>query len=74
MTDTERNQRWSALASLIDKLLDAAPEERRALIDELSGGDRARRAELDSLLADCERESDLLSVPAAERFAARVRR
>ena len=70
MTDTERDQRWSALASLIDKLLDAAPEERRALIDELSGGDEARRAELDSLLADCERESDFLSVPAAERFAA----
>jgi len=70
MTDKERNQRWSALASLIDKLLDAAPEERRALIDELSAGDQARRAELDSLLADCEGESGFLSVPAAERFAA----
>ena len=70
MTDKERNQRWSALASLIDKLLDAASEERRALIDELSAGDQERRAELDSLLADCERESGFLSVPAAERFAA----
>src|SRR6478672_10796399 len=61
---------WSELAALIDLLLDAAPERRPALIAELSTGDAAREAELEQLLAECEREPELLSRPAAERFAA----
>jgi serine/threonine protein kinase/WD40 repeat protein len=65
----ERDQLWSELASLIDKLLDAPPDERGALVDQLSAGDPVRRAELDGLLAECEREPALLSVPALERFA-----
>src|SRR3954470_11882982 len=65
----ERHQLWSELASLVDKLLDAPPNERGALIEQLSSGDPGRRAELDALLAECEREPALLRVPAAERFA-----
>jgi serine/threonine protein kinase len=61
---------WSQLSSLIDVLLDAAPEQRATLIAELSGGEPARHAELERLVEDCERESPLLERPAAERFAA----
>jgi len=61
---------WPELASLVDTLLDAAPDKRPALIDDLSAGDPARRAELERLLAECEHEPALLSQPAAERFAA----
>ena len=60
---------WSALSSRIDAILDAAPERRTALINEWSGGDPARHAELERLVAECERESGLLDRPAAERFA-----
>jgi serine/threonine protein kinase/WD40 repeat protein len=63
-------EQWSELASLIDSLLDAAPENRGALIDQLSAGNSARRSELEALLAECEREPTLLSVPAAQQFAA----
>jgi len=63
-------ENWSEIASLIDALLDAAPERREALIAELSAGDKARRSELERLLAECELESPLFSRPAAERFAA----
>ena len=61
---------WPELASLVDALLDAAPGERPALIDRLSGGDPARRSELERLLAECEGEPELFRRPAAERFAA----
>ncbi len=69
MSGTERPEHWSELASLVDRLLDAAPEERGALIEELSAGDPRRRSELEALRAECEREPTLLSIPAAERFA-----
>src|ERR1044072_6477163 len=59
----------SRLSSVLDALLDAAPEQRGALIAKLSEGDPERRAELEALLAECEREQALLSQPAAERFA-----
>lgn len=68
MISPERDQLWSELASLVDKLLDAPANERGALVEQLSSGDPVRRAELDALLAECEREPALLSVPAAERF------
>ena len=70
MPDTERSDDWSELAALIDSLLDTPPDERGAFIKELSAGDAGRRSELEALLAECEREPTLLSVPAAERFAA----
>ena len=62
--------RLPELAALVDTLLDAPEERRAALIGELSGGDPARRAELEALLRECEREPALLRLPASERFAA----
>ena len=61
---------WPELAALVDALLDAAAAERPALIARLSGGDPARRAELEKLLAECEGVPELFRRPAAERFAA----
>jgi hypothetical protein len=61
---------WARLASLVDTLLDAAPERRAALIEELSAGDASHRSELEQLLAECAHEPELFSRPAAERFAA----
>jgi Tol biopolymer transport system component len=60
---------WPQLASLIDAVLDTAPEHRAALVAALSRGDPARRSELERLVAQCEREPPLLSRPAAECFA-----
>ena len=59
---------WSALAPLLDQVLDAAPERRGALIAELAGGDPARAALLAQLVAECERDAPLLDRSAAERF------
>lgn len=71
MSDTKRPaEHWSELSSLVDALLDAAPERRPALIDEMSAGDASRRSELEALLAECEREPALFSAPALERFGA----
>ena len=61
---------WTQLQHLVDAVLDVAPNRRRNLIAELAGGDAARRAELERLVAECERASPLLERPAAERFAA----
>ena len=60
---------WPHLEPLLDALLDAPPDGRAALLDELSGGDRARREELERLLAECHRSDPFLDRPAAERFA-----
>ena len=60
----------SDLAALVDRLLDAPPQHRAALVHELSGGDATRRAELEALLRECEQEPSLLGRPASERFAA----
>lgn len=59
---------WGALAPLVDQLLDTPPERRSGLFAEVSGGDPERRAELERLVAECERESSLLDRPAAEIF------
>ena len=61
---------WRRLEPLIDAILDAPPGERGALLERLSGGDVARRAELERLVAECERAYPLIDEPAAERFAA----
>jgi len=66
----EPTDRWSQLSSLLDALLDAPPERRAEVVAELSGGDPARRAELERLLAEIERESPLIDAPVAERFGA----
>lgn len=70
MTEPERDQRWSRLTSQIDKLLDATPDRRRAVVDELSGGNPVERSQLDALLAECEQEPEFFNVSAGERFAA----
>ena len=62
-------QDWQLLAPMIDALLDAPADRRAPLLDELSAGDAARRAELERLLAECERPDPLLDRPAAEAFA-----
>jgi Tol biopolymer transport system component len=68
--DDATRENWSRLASLVDTLLDTAPEHRAALIEALSAGDAGRRLELEQLLAECAQEPALFSRPAAERFAA----
>jgi len=59
---------WHALAPLVDRLLDAPANERDALFAELSGRDPHRRAELELLVADCEREVPLLEGHVVEVF------
>ncbi len=60
---------WQELARLVDTVLDA-PEERRAqVLDEVTGGDPQRHAELQRLVAECERDVPLFNRPAAERFS-----
>jgi serine/threonine-protein kinase len=60
---------WRALAPLVDAVLDAPVELRVAALDEASAGDPARRAALERLVAECERDVPILNRPAAERFA-----
>ena len=72
MSGSRSPESWSELSSLIDTLLDAPLEQRSALIDELSGGDRERRAELERLVAECEDEPRLLSRHATESFASLI--
>ena len=60
---------WARISAAVDDLLDVPPAERAARIAELSAGDPARRAELERLLEECERELTLIERPAAERFA-----
>jgi len=61
---------WSELEPLIDRVLDTPPAERPTLIERLSGGDAARRAELERLIAECSAGHALFDRPAAERFSA----
>jgi serine/threonine protein kinase/Tfp pilus assembly protein PilF len=59
---------WDHLAPLVDQLLDAPRDQRPNLLDRLAAGDPARRAALERLVAECERELPLLDRPAVERF------
>lgn len=59
---------WDELGPLVDAVLDAPPDKRDAMLDDLSGGDPARRAELENLVLECERDLPLLDRPAAEGF------
>ena len=61
---------WRALSPLVDVVLDAPVERRAALLDELSGDDASKRAALQRLVAECEREAPLLDHHAAARFDA----
>ena len=64
---------WAALGPLVDQVLDAAPEARAALIEELAAGDPARQRALEHMVAECERDLPLLNLVAAERFDALAR-
>jgi len=59
---------WQKVSPLVDAVLDAPPERRAAALDEQSAGDPALRAELERLVAECDRGMPLLDRPAAERF------
>ncbi|MEO6526727.1 MAG: protein kinase [Gemmatimonadaceae bacterium] len=59
---------WTQLEPLVDAILDAPPEQRAALAEQLSGGDEARRRELELLVAECELAHPLLDQSAAARF------
>jgi serine/threonine-protein kinase len=61
---------WRRIEHLIDAVLDAPPDRRDVVARELSGGDDAVYARLQSLAADCAKNHRLLDRPAAERFAA----
>ena len=63
---------WQQLESVVDALLDTPPERRAALFAEVSGGDPVKLAELERLVAECERGYPLLDEPASERFAGLV--
>ena len=69
MADPRVPDDWTRISALVDALLDIPASERPARIAELSAGDPARRAELERLVAECERENTLFERPAAERFA-----
>jgi serine/threonine protein kinase/tetratricopeptide (TPR) repeat protein len=59
---------WEELEGLVDAVLDAPPEQRKALIAELAGGNAARAATLRAMVEDCERGLPLLDRPATEQF------
>jgi serine/threonine-protein kinase len=73
MTDNGRASllpaNWDELSPLVDAVLDEPIERREAVLDELSKGNPVRRAELKSLVLECERDLPLLDRPAAEGFA-----
>jgi hypothetical protein len=61
---------WPTLEPLVDALLDAAPEQRAALLAELSRGDAELHARLARAIEDCDRPYPLLDQQAVERFPA----
>ena len=60
---------WATLAPLLDRVLDAEPERRAAVLDEVSAGDAARREALARLVAECDQDLPVLDRPASEQFA-----
>ncbi len=62
-------ERWAQLSPLIDAALALTSEERPAYIERTCTGDPQLRAELDRLLAECERGDSLIDRAAAERFS-----
>ena len=63
---------WHELGPLIDAVLDAPEDQRAAMLLHLSGGDQRRHAELEQLVAECNRETPFLARPAGERFASLI--
>ena len=69
MDQARSDESLTQIASLLDALLDAPPNQRGPLLDKLSGGDATRRLQLQQLIDDCERDAPLLDRPAGEQFA-----
>ena len=59
---------WEDLSRLVDAILDVPPEQRDALIEQLTAGNAARAETLRAIVADCERGLPLLDRPAQEQF------
>ena len=61
--------RWDTLSPLIDAALDGQGDDRRAFLDSECRHDAALRAEVEALLAQCDRAAPLLDRDALEGFA-----
>lgn len=60
---------WARLGPYIDAALDLEADQRPAYLERACAGDPQMRAQLEQLLADCERNDTLIDRAAAERFA-----
>ncbi|MES3033232.1 MAG: protein kinase [Gemmatimonadota bacterium] len=63
---------WARLSPVLDRLLDTSPEHRDLVLDELAGGDTARRAELVAMLRDCEDDASFLEAGVTDSFASLI--
>src|SRR5512140_872234 len=63
------SERWACLSPLIDAALELSLEERRRYIETVCADDPSLRADLERLLAECEKSDSLIDRAAAERFA-----
>ena len=61
--------RWAELEPLLDAVLDTPPELRASILMDLGARDPGLRAELERLVAECERGVPMLDRPAAEAFS-----
>jgi len=62
-------ERWKALEPIVDAALALPLAARPDFFDRASDGDSALRAEIESMVAECEQNDPSLDRPAAERFA-----
>jgi hypothetical protein len=61
--------RWAELAPLVDAVLDTPPERRSSILMELSIRDPELGAEVERLVAECERSMPMLDGRAADAFS-----
>jgi serine/threonine protein kinase len=61
--------RWQELSPLVDAVLDAPAELRSSVLTMLSADDTGLRAEIERLVAECERAVPMLDRPVAEGFS-----
>jgi len=62
-------ERWARLTPLIDAALELSSEERSRYIEMVCADDPALKADLERLLAECEKGDSLIDRAATERFA-----
>jgi serine/threonine-protein kinase len=63
-------ERWGVLAPLLDAALELRPTRRATFVYRACGDDETLRAEVEQLLAACERSDALLRTPAAVAYGA----